>query len=269
MLKDITLGQFIPGDSFVHRLDPRMKIILSIVFAVALFSATRFRQYAVCALFVLVSAMFARTPVRMLFKGIGPIWFILLITGVINAFFTDGTPIFRLGAIALTYEGIFIAAKMILRIMLLVSETSLLTFTTSPILLTDAVESLLLPLKLVRFPVHDFAMMMSIALRFIPTLIEEVGKITDAQKARGADFESGNIFQRVRAYTPILVPLFVSSFRRADELATAMECRLYNGGKGRTRLRELKFRKNDYLSLIISLAFVGIIYYLKGGVPSF
>lgn len=262
MLKDITLGQFIPGNSFVHKLDPRMKIILSSVFAVVLFAAKSFPQYAACVLFVLISAAFSHTPVRMLLKGLGPVWFILVITGVINAFFTPGTPLLQFGIAVLTKEGVFMAIKMILRIVLLISETSLLTFTTSPILLTDAVESLLLPLKFVHFPVHEFAMMMSLALRFIPTLIEEVDKITNAQKARGADFESGNIFQRVRSFTPVLVPLFVSSFRRADELATAMECRLYNGGKGRTRLRELKFRKNDYFSLAFALIFVGIIYFL-------
>lgn len=250
MLKDITLGQYFPGNTVVHRLDPRTKLLLVIVYIVALFLCKWFFSYAVVLIFLITAIALSRIRLKALFKGLKPLLIIIVFTAVINLLYSDGRTLVEFWIFRITYEGLLNAFFLILRIMMLVMGTFLLTYTTSPIALTDGLESLLSPLKLVRFPVHELAMMMSIALRFIPTLIEETDKIISAQKARGADFETGNIFRRAKALVPILVPLFVSAFRRADELATAMECRCYHGGKGRTKMKQLHYRANDVFALV-------------------
>ena len=251
MLKDITLGQYFHGDSFIHRLDPRTKLLCVIFYIVALFCADSVLTYAAVAAVLVLSIIVSGVKLRALTKGLRAVYIIVIFTAVMNLFFTSGTPVADVWLLRhVTFEGLRSAVKMILRIVMLIMGTFLLTYTTSPISLTDGLERLLSPLKKVKFPVHELAMMMSIALRFIPTLIEETDKIMSAQKARGADFESGNIFQRAKALVPILVPLFISAFRRADELATAMECRCYHGGEGRTALHVLRYRAADYAVLI-------------------
>ena len=258
-LKDITLGQYFPGDSPIHRLDPRTKLLAVLMFIISLFVAKAFVTYAIMFAVLLVAIRVSQVPFKSIVRGLKPVLFIAIFTGILNLFYTPGTHIiFHIWVLTLTWEGVFHAFFMVTRIMMLIAGTFLLTYTTSPILLTDGLESLLNPLKKLKVPVHELAMMMSIALRFIPTLIEETDKIMSAQRARGADFESGNLVQRAKALIPLLVPLFISAFRRADELAIAMECRCYHGGEGRTRLRQLKYRSGDYLAL----SFFGIILIL-------
>lgn len=265
-LRDITLGQFFPGNSPVHRLDPRTKIIAVVLFIVDLFLANSLLTYGIMMAVLLLAILVSKVPFRSVFHGLKPVLFIAILTGILNLFYTDGTHVItQLGPLTLSWEGIFHALFMVLRIMMLVAGTFLLTYTTSPILLTDGLEALLSPLKKIHVPVHDLAMMMSIALRFIPTLIEETDKIMSAQRARGADFESGNLIQRAKALIPLLVPLFVSAFRRADELATAMECRCYHGGEGRTRLRQLKLRGADHFTLVI-FVLVSVLVWILGRV---
>ena len=261
MLKDITLGQFFPADTVVHRLDPRTKLLAVILYIVALFNARGVVTYAIMAAVLAACVLLSRVPFKSLTRGLKPVYIIM------NMFFTAGTPVADVWLLRhITFEGIVSAVQMILRIVLLIMGTFLMTYTTSPIALTDGLESLLSPLKKLRLPIHKLAMMMSIALRFIPTLIEETDKIMSAQKARGADFETGNIFQRAKALVPILVPLFVSAFRRADELATAMECRCYHGGEGRTALRVLHMRSADWVALLLFAALAaGIIVLAKFG----
>ncbi len=260
MLKDITLGQYFPGNTVVHRLDPRTKLLLVVVYIVALFLCKWFVSYALALAFLITAVVLSRIRPKALFKGLKPLLIIILFTAFLNLFYTDGTVLVKFWIFKITREGISNAFFLILRIMMLVMGTFLLTYTTSPIALTDGLEALLSPLKKIRFPVHELAMMMSIALRFIPTLIEETDKIISAQKARGADFETGNIFRRAKALVPILVPLFVSAFRRADELATAMECRCYHGGEGRTKLKQLRFHRRDFLTLLLgAMLLAGII----------
>ncbi len=250
MLKDITLGQFFPGNTIVHRLDPRTKILAVVLYIVALFSANSVLTYAIVMVALTVSILVSKVPFRSLTKGLKPIVIIVIFTAVMNLFFTKGTPVCDVWLLRhITWEGLVAAVKMLLRIVMLIMGTFLLTYTTSPIALTDGLESLLGFLKKIKAPIHELSMMMSIALRFIPTLIEETDKIMSAQKARGADFESGNIFRRAKALVPILVPLFISAFRRADELATAMECRCYHGGEGRTALHVLRYEWADWLVL--------------------
>ena len=247
MLKDITLGQFFPGDSFIHRLDPRTKLIMVVVYIVALFMASNWLGYGIVIAFLAVCIKISTIPLKSITRGLKPVMMIVAFTGILNLFFTPGThEIVNIFGFSLTWEAVERAAQMILRIMLLITGTFLLTYTTSPIALTDGLESLLSPLKAVKFPVHELSMMMCIALRFIPTLIEETDKIMCAQKARGADFENGSLMDRARALIPILVPLFISAFRRADELATAMECRCYQGGEGRTKLKQLHYTRLDF-----------------------
>ncbi len=254
-LKDITLGQYFPGNSPVHRLDPRTKLIAVVLYIVALFLANWFVTYAIMLAVLAGSIAVSRVPPKSILRGLKPILFIVVFTAVLNLFYTPGdTVLAQFWIFTITLEGVYRAFFMVIRIMMLISSTFLLTYTTSPILLTDGLESLLNPLKKIRVPVHELAMMMSIALRFIPTLIEETDKIMSAQRARGADFESGNLIQRAKALLPLLVPLFISAFRRADELATAMECRCYHGGEGRTRLRQLKYQGRDYVTLFLFLA---------------
>jgi energy-coupling factor transport system permease protein len=257
MLKDITLGQYFPGGTIMHRLDPRTKLILTVVYIAALFTAVSYVSYAVMFAFLAVCVFISKIKLRNLFKGLKPLVFIIILTALLNLFYTKGRVIFEFWIFSITVEGIIMAVFMLLRIMMLVVGTFLLTYTTSPLALTDGLEMLMSPLKKIRFPVHELAMMMSIALRFIPTLIEETDKIMSAQKARGADFETGRLTERARALLPLLVPLFVSAFRRADELAVAMECRCYHGGEGRTRMKQLEFKARDAVSLIIGAALLG------------
>lgn len=260
MLKDITLGQYFPGNTPVHRLDPRTKLIMVIVYIVALFSAAWIVSYALVLVALAAVVAISRIKLSVILRSVKPLLFIILLTGILNLFYTQGTPLVSFWIFTITREGIFSAVFMVLRISMLITGTLMLTYTTSPIALTDGLEKLLNPLKRIRVPVHELSMMMCIALRFIPTLIEETDKIINAQKARGADFETGNLMQRARALVPILVPLFISSFRRADDLAVAMECRCYHGGDGRTRLKELVYASADYFVLAGGLVFmVGII----------
>ncbi|MDD6200887.1 MAG: energy-coupling factor transporter transmembrane component T [Firmicutes bacterium] len=264
MLKDITLGQYFPGNSPIHRLDPRTKLVLLVAYIVALFLAVSWVSYAVMLVFLISVIAVSGVPPKSFFKGMKPLVFILVFTGVLNLFFTRGeTVLLEVGFIVITLEGLARAIMMLSRILMLVTGTFLLTYTTSPIALTDGLESLLSPLKKIRVPVHELSMMMCIALRFIPTLIEETDKIMSAQKARGADFESGKLMERVRALIPILVPLFISAFRRADELATAMECRCYQGGEGRTKMKLLHYKRRDFFAFGIGVVLVAVICVLR------
>ena len=264
MLKDITLGQYFPGTSFIHRLDPRTKLLVLIVYIVALFVAKTWVSYLVCLAFLALCIAISTISLKSIFRGLKPLVFILVFTGVLNIFLTDGeTVLVKWWIITITLEGVVRAVYMIVRIMMLVSATFLLTYTTSPISLTDGLESLLSPLKKLHFPVHELAMMMCIALRFIPTLIEETDKIMSAQRSRGADFESGKLMERVRALIPILVPLFIGAFRRADELATAMECRCYHGGEGRTKMKLLRYKRRDYLAFLAGIILLAGIITLR------
>jgi energy-coupling factor transport system permease protein len=256
MLKDITIGQFFPGDSVLHRMDPRFKIIITALFIAMLFTADTVVALIPGLIFMGMCYALSKIPFRLMVKSLKPILPIILFTSVLNIFFLNGVVLFRIGFIKITIDGLQYTAIMILRIAALIAGSSLLTYTSSPISLTDAVESLLSPLKKLRFPVHELAMMMSIALRFIPTLIEETDKIMSAQKARGADMESGGLIHRAKALTPILIPLFVSAFSRAMELALAMECRCYQGGEGRTRLKQLKSVAADYIGVSVALLFL-------------
>ena len=259
MLKDITLGQYFPGDTLAHRLDPRTKLLATVLYIIAIFLAKGPIAYGVLILTLIVSVRISKVGARALFRGLKTVLFIIAFTAVLNLFYTPGTVIAQFWIFHVTREGVITAIAMMLRISLLIMGTFLLTYTTSPIRLTDGLEDLLGPLKKLGVPVHELAMMMSIALRFIPTLIEETDKIMSAQRARGADFESGNLLQRAKALIPLLVPLFVSSFRRANELAMAMEARCYRGGDHRTRLRELKYTKLDLYGALAMAAFLIII----------
>ena len=263
MLRDITLGQYFPGNSVIHTLDPRIKLILSILFIACVFCASCFASFGLLAVVtVILVALSGISPVTVL-KSLKPVLFIVVFTSLINIFWTEGELLLvSFWRIRIYYEGVRYAALMILRILLLVCGSFvILTYTTSPVALTDAIERLTSPLQKIGLPTHEFAMMMSIALRFIPTLIEETDKIMSAQKARGADFETGGLIKRAKALIPILIPLFISSFRRADELAAAMECRLYHGGEGRTRLKVLKLRPADFLALALFIALLcGVIF---------
>ena len=263
MLKDITLGQYFPGDTVVHRLDPRTKLLMVIVYIVALFLAKWVVSYAVMLAFLVTAVALSRIRPRALFKGLKPLLFIIIFTAIINVFYTKGDVLVQFWIFKITREGLVNAGFLVLRIVMLVTGTFLLTYTTSPIALTDGLESLLSPLKAIHFPVHELALMMSIALRFIPTLIEETDKIISAQKARGVDFETGNLFHRAKALVPILVPLFISAFRRADELATAMECRCYRGGSGRTKLKQLRFQLRDILTFALGAAVLAGVIVLR------
>ena len=261
MLKDITLGQFFPGNTIAHRLDPRTKLILVVVYIVALFQTSGWISYI--AVTAATAGCMAASKIKpgSIFKGLKPMLFIIALTALLNIFYTEGTPV--LPGWIVTWEGIARAFQMVLRIVLLITGTFLLTYTTSPISLTDGMELLFAPLKKIKVPVHEMTMMMSMALRFIPTLIEETDKIMSAQKARGADFETGSLMSRAKALLPVLVPLFVSAFRRADELAIAMESRCYHGGEGRTRMKHLQMQGIDWAALIVGAAFLAGIIVLK------
>ena len=261
MLRDITIGQHFPGNSLVHRFDPRLKLVLTVAYIVLLFAASNPLGLALSILFLGVMYKVAKIPVKMIGKSLKPILPIVLFTAVLNLFFVsgEGDPLVHFWFLTIYAEGVRYAVLMAVRVMALIAGTSLLTYTTSPIVLTDAIEQLLKPLGKLHFPVHELAMMMSIALRFIPTLIEETDKIMNAQKARGAQLDTGKMTDRVKALVPVLIPLFISAFRRADELAMAMECRCYRGGTGRTRLKVLRCEKQDYINLAVCIACFAVI----------
>ena len=261
MLRDITIGQHFPGNSLVHRFDPRLKLVLTVAYIVLLFAASNPLGLTLSILFLGVMYKVAKIPVKMIGKSLKPILPIVLFTAVLNLFFVsgEGDPLVHFWFLTLYAEGVRYAVLMAVRVMALIAGTSLLTYTTSPIVLTDAIEQLLKPLGKLHFPVHELAMMMSIALRFIPTLIEETDKIMNAQKARGAQLDTGKMTDRVKALVPVLIPLFISAFRRADELAMAMECRCYRGGTGRTRLKVLRCEKQDYIDLAVCIACFAVI----------
>ena len=261
MLRDITIGQHFPGNSLVHRFDPRLKLVLTIAYIVLLFAASNPLGLTMSILFLGVMYKVAKIPVKMIGKSLKPILPIVLFTAVLNLFFVsgEGEPLVHIWFLTIYAEGVRYAVLMAVRVMALIAGTSLLTYTTSPIVLTDAIEQLLKPLGKLHFPVHELAMMMSIALRFIPTLIEETDKIMNAQKARGAQLDTGKMTDRVKALVPVLIPLFISAFRRADELAMAMECRCYRGGTGRTRLKVLRCEKQDYIDLAVCIACFAVI----------
>ena len=258
MLKDVTLGQFFPGSTPIHKLDPRTKLVLVIVYIVALFLAKWFVSYVVVAAFLAMVIAMSRIRLKVVLKNLKPLLFIILLTAVLNLFYGQGEPIAQFWIFKITKSGLENAIFMVLRISLLVAGTFMLTYTTSPISLTDGLESLLSPLKKLHAPVHELSMMMSIALRFIPTLIEETDKIMSAQKARGT-----NLLSRAKAMVPILVPLFISTFRRADELATAMECRCYHGGEGRTKLSELHYQTRDWVAYLTGAALLAVMIVLR------
>ena len=265
MLKDITLGQYFPGNSLVHRLDPRTKLLALIAYIVALFTAGDWLSYGIVFAFLASCIAISGIPVKAIVRGMKPLVMILVFTGLLNLLFTPGERVvLSFWRITVTLEGITRAVFMVARILMLISGTFLLTYTTSPISLTDGLESLLGPLKKLNLPVHELSMMMCIALRFIPTLIEETDKIISAQKARGADFENGRLMERVKALVPILVPLFISAFRRADELATAMECRCYQGGDGRTKMKLLRFKRFDYIPFLLLIVLLAIVILVAG-----
>jgi energy-coupling factor transport system permease protein len=256
MIKDITIGQYVPGESFVHRLDPRIKIILSFLFIINLFVINSFIGYLFVLAFIVLTVLISKLSFKYLYKGLKPVFVLLVITAVLNMFMTTGgNLIFQWGIFKIYDEGLRTAIFMVLRLVFLIIGTSVLTLTTSPIELTDGIERLLNPFKKIGVPAHELAMMMTIALRFIPTLMDETDKIMKAQMARGADFESGNLFTKAKSLIPILVPLFISSFRRADELAMAMEARCYRGGEGRTRMKVLKLTYNDLIAVLAYIFF--------------
>ena len=262
-LKDITLGQYFPGNSLLHRFDPRSKILFTVLFIAAIFLCKGLVSYGITLLILLMMIGISKVQPRVFLKGMKPVVFIVVCTAILNLFYTSGTVLWSWGILKITEEGIWKAGFMVLRILMLIACTLLLTYTTSPILLTDGLEKLLRPLKKLHFPVHELSMMMSIALRFIPTLIQETDKIISAQKARGADFDSGNLIQKAKALIPILIPLCISSFRRAEELAIAMECRCYHGDEGRTSLRQLRYAGRDYGLIVFSIALCAGIVVLR------
>lgn len=263
MIKDITIGQYFPGDTIIHKLDPRVKIIMSFAFIISLFFIDTFYPYLMVLGLLLAVIKLSGVPIKFVLKGLKPLTFIILITFLINMFMTEGVELFTIGPLTVTVEGLKQATFMALRLVFLIMGTSLLTLTTSPISLTDGIEKLLSPLKVIGLPAHELAMMMTIALRFIPTLLEETDKIMKAQMARGADFESGNVLNRAKNLVPLLVPLFINAFRRADELAMAMEARCYRGGDFRTRLNEIKMEGHDFIALLIIAIYFGIIIAIR------
>ena len=264
MLKDITLGQYFPGDTLVHRLDPRTKLILTVLYIVLLFVAKGPVSYLLVLLFLAVCIGISRIRLKTILSGLKPVLILVIITSVLNLLSTRGEHVLlHFWRITITLEGVYTAVTMALRIVLLIAGTLLLTYTTSPLQLTDGLEKLLNPLKKLHVPVHELSMMMSIALRFIPTLIEETDKIMNAQKARGAEFDTGNLIQKAKAMLPLLVPLFISAFRRADELATAMESRCYHGGEGRTKLTVLRMQRRDYGALLLGALLLLLIILLR------
>lgn len=267
MLTDMTLGQYYPGNSFLHKMDPRAKILCTMIFICAIFLANNPWSYLVVTLFTTLCISLSGVPFRLIVKAVKPLWVILVFTLVIHLLTTPGTEIFRFGLVKITEEGVRNGVFMTLRLVFLIAFSSLLTYTTSPIVLTDGIEALLMPFRRFGVPAHELAMMMTIALRFIPTLLEETDRIMKAQSSRGADFTAGNIWQKAKSMVPLLVPLFISAFRRADDLATAMEARCYRGGEGRTKMHRLVYTGNDRIAFVTVLVVVavlaGMYFYLK------
>ena len=267
MLTDMTLGQYYPGNSFLHKMDPRAKILCTMIFICAIFLANNPWSYLVVTLFTTLCISLSGVPFRLIVKAVKPLWVILVFTLVIHLLTTPGTEIFRLGPVKITEEGVRNGVFMTLRLVFLIAFSSLLTYTTSPIVLTDGIEALLMPFRRFGVPAHELAMMMTIALRFIPTLLEETDRIMKAQSSRGADFTAGNIWQKAKSMVPLLVPLFISAFRRADDLATAMEARCYRGGEGRTKMHRLVYTGNDRIAfaavLVVVVVLAGMYFYLK------
>ncbi len=261
MIKDITIGQYFPGNSVIHRLDSRVKLVLDILYLVILFTAQSYTGLLLGLLFMVLCYSLAKIRLIMIFKSVKPILPLMIFTGVLNLFFVKGeTPLFKWEFIEIYPEGVDTALFMLIRVLTLIIGMSLLTYTTSPIMLTDAIERLLSPLKKIHVPVHELSMMMTIALRFIPTLVEETDKIMSAQKARGAEMDTGGLIKKAKSLIPVLIPLFVSAFKRANELATAMECRCYHGGEGRTRLKVMHTAPRDYVAIVVMLTlFAGVI----------
>ena len=267
MLTDMTLGQYYPGNSFLHKMDPRAKILCTMIFICAIFLANNPWSYLVVTLFTALCISLSGVPFRLIVKAVKPLWVILVFTLVIHLLTTPGTEIFRLGPVKITEEGVRNGVFMTLRLVFLIAFSSLLTYTTSPIVLTDGIEALLMPFRRFGVPAHELAMMMTIALRFIPTLLEETDRIMKAQSSRGADFTAGNIWQKAKSMVPLLVPLFISAFRQADDLATAMEARCYRGGEGRTKMHRLVYTGNDRIAfaavLVVVAVLAGMYFYLK------
>lgn len=260
MFKDITIGQYIAGKSVIHKMDARLKLILTFLYIIVLFLVTKPISYLIITLATVLVILLSKIPLKYFLKGLRPMLIIIMFTVIFNVFFTQGEALFQFNVfgwtLKITLEGIKMGITLLLRLTLLICGTSLLTLTTSPIMLTDAIEKVLSPLNVIKVPSHEIAMMMSIAIRFIPTIAEEADKIIKAQKARGADFESGNIIMRAKAMIPLLVPLFVSAFRRADDLATAMDSRCYHGGNGRTRMKQMKLCRTDYVVFAYFMGFI-------------
>ncbi len=260
MIRDITLGQYYPSGSFIHKMDPRFKIIATFIYIISLFLAGSITAYIPIVLFLALIIFISKVPINYVLRGLKPIFLIILFTVSINLFFTPGKEIFKLGFLTISDKGLQQAFYLGMRLILLIMGTSMMTFTTSPIELTDGLESLFNPLKKIGFPAHEIAMMMTIALRFIPTLLEEMDKIMKAQMARGTDFESGSLVNRAKNMVPILVPLFISAFQRADELAMAMEARCYRGGEGRVRMKELKYTRRDAFGAALIIIYIALIF---------
>lgn len=263
MISDITIGQYFPGKSFVHKLDARIKIVLTVLLIAELFLCKNFFSLLLAVLSVSATIAVSRIPFKTIFKSLKPLALIIIITAVINLFYGTGEPLVEFSVFKITLDGIYKAIFFAVRISLLIIIGSMLTYTTSPTELTDAIERLFKPLKYVKIDVHMIAMIMTIALRFIPTLVEEIDKITAAQKSRGADMDSGNVIKRVKALVPVLIPLFISSFRRARELAYAMECRCYRGGEGRTKMKVSKIHSRDYIALAVTAGLIALVCYLN------
>lgn len=263
MIRDITIGQYYSCESVIHRLDARLKIMAALFFIVELFIVNDFVGFAVCAVCLALVVKVSKVPFSFIMRGMKPILLILIFTFCLNIFMVKGEVLFRIGFLKITDAGLYTAAFMAIRLVMLIIGTSLLTFTTKPINLTDGIESLLNPFRHIGVPTHELAMMMSIALRFIPTLLEETDKIIKAQQARGADFETGNIIRRAKALVPILVPLFVSAFRIAQDLAMAMEARCYKGGKGRTRMHQMKLCRIDYIAIVLLVLFFAAVILMR------
>jgi len=263
LIRDITLGKYYNADSPVHRLDPRTKLIITFAYLISLFIYKSPAVYICAFIFLLSATLVSKVPFKYILKGLKPVWFILIFTSLMNLFFTGGEPVFSWWRINISREGIERTGLMLSRFMLMIFGSNLMTLTTTPTRLTSALESLMKPLKVIHFPVHEIAMMMSIALRFIPILVDETNKIMKAQLSRGADFESGNIFRKVKSLVPVLVPLFISAFRRAGDLAMAMEARCYHGGEGRTQMNPLRYARRDgaafavFIFYIITIVFWG------------
>lgn len=264
MGNSLVIGQYVPGDSLIHRLDPRTKMIMIAIFVVVVFFANNYINYSLLVVFAFFSMSLSTVPLRYVLKGLTPVWFLIIFTFLLHLFITsEGEALFSIFGLTIYSGGIIQGIFISIRFFLLIFVTSLLTLTTTPIKITDAIESMLHPLKKIKFPVHELALMMSISLRFIPTLMQETDKISKAQAARGVDFKTGPIRERAKAIVPLLIPLFVSAFKRAEELAMAMEARGYRGGEGRTKLRELSLQKRDVISFIVFIIVVGIVFYTR------